>query len=269
MSKRINAILFVDSNRLLFYSKGATATYQIKLNPDIFVDLEVINREKFEHLIDNFFQVPSIKGKEFDITIIFSQRTTFETELTSANSKAEFEETQRFLDMVPFEEVLNNSYRINKKTKIVAINKILYNILKLALEKNKAHVVVLLPMGVLATANSELASKIDFPLIESKLESFMQYSIVDLGEMGLGGEVPNAIGIKRKDVRLYILVIVLIGLFAVLIFLIYTTFIAPPKRVQSVNTFHTSTATSRDQNTKSFNATDSAQISTPSSQLSK
>ena len=115
MIKKNFAIILVDTNRLLFYTKGLTNTLQINLNSDTVSDLEISNREKFEHVIDNFFLQTGIKGKEFDITIIFSQKTTFEKELTSTNSKAEFEETQRFLDMVPFEDVLSNSYKVNKK----------------------------------------------------------------------------------------------------------------------------------------------------------
>jgi len=236
MIKKEILVVFVDKNRILFYTKKASNTLQLNLLVDILCDLEIINREKLEHYIDSFFSSPNFKGKEFDATIIFSQHTTFEKELTSTNSKAEFEETQKFIDMVPFEEVLSNSYRINKKTKIVAVNKILYNILKQVLEKNKAHVLLALPMTVLVTANPELARKIDFPFIESKLESFKQYSLVGFEEMGLGGEVTNSIGIKKKDVRLYLLLIAMIGLFLVLIFLIYTTFIAVPKQTKHIIT---------------------------------
>jgi hypothetical protein len=229
MTKKEILVVFIDNNRFLFYTKKASNTLQLNLLADVICDLEIVNKEKLEHLIDSFFQSPNFKGQEFDTTVIFSQNLTFEKELTSTNSKAEFEETQKFLDMVPFEEVLNNSYRINKKTKIVAANKVLYNILKQIFEKNKAHILLVLPMSILVTANPELANKIDFPFIEGKLESFKQYSLIDFEEMGLGGEITNSIGIKKKDVRLYALIIVMIVLFLVMIILIYTTFIAVPK----------------------------------------
>ena len=200
------------------------------MSSDVVSNLEVVSREKLERAINRLFQLPNLKGKEFDVVVIFSHNITFEKELTSTNSKAEFEETQKFLDMVPFEEVLSNSYRINKKTRIVAANKIIYNILKQVLERNKAHVSLVLPMTILAVTNPELNNKMDLPFIENKLESFKQYSILDLEEAGLGGEVTNSIGIKKKDIRLYLLVILMIILFSALIILIYTTFIANPDK---------------------------------------
>jgi hypothetical protein len=268
MTKKEVLVVYVDSNRILFYTKKASKTLQLNLLADVICDLEVVNREKLEHLIDSFFQLPNFKGQEFDATVIFSQNSTFEKELTSTNSKAEFEETQKFLDMVPFEEVLNNSYRINKKTKIVAANKVLYNILKQIFEKNKAHVLLVLPMTVLVTANPELAKKIDFPFIEGKLESFKQYSLIDFEEMGLGGEVTNSMGIKKKDVRLYALIIVMIILFLVMIFLIYTTFIAVPKTPKSNVSQPPKILLTPDKNTDETPvASDSGDTATPSSLL--
>jgi hypothetical protein len=265
MAKKEDAAIYIDNNRILFYIKGAVNTLGLNLGADIVADLEVINREKFEHALDNFFQTPTLKGKEFNVTVIFSRNTTFEKELTGINSKAEFEETQRFLDMVPFEEVLSNSYRINKKTKVVAANKILYNILKQALDKNSAHIGLVLAMTVLVTANPELSQKVDLPLIVGKLESFKQYSLIDFEEMGLSGEVANSIGIKKKDVRLYALIFVMIGLFLVLIFMIYTTIIAPPAPVKNnLNKTPKAIITPVESLEDVPIATEDAQISTPS-----
>lgn len=267
MQKKEILAVFIDSNRILFYTKKASNTWQLSLLVDVLCDLEVVNREKLEHLIDAFFQLPNFKGKEFDTTVIFSQKTTFEKELISTNSKAEFEETQKFLDMVPFEEVLSNSYRINKKTKIVAANKILYNTLKQILEKNKAHVLLVLPMTILVTANPELTNKIDFPFIESKLESFKQYSLVDFEEMGLGGEVTNSIGIKKKDVRLYLLIVAMIVLFLVMIVLIYTTFIAVPKKVRRPISIPKTSVMPVEEKSEIPVGTNSSELATPSSLL--
>jgi hypothetical protein len=271
MTKKENAIIFVDANKLLFYTKKVNYTLQLNLPNEAISNLEVVSRERLEYFIDRLFQSPNLRGKEFDVTLIFSQKITFEKELTSTNSKAEFEETQKFLDMVPFEDVLSNEYRVNKKTRVVAANKILYNVLKQVLEKNKSHVSLVLPMTILAVTNPELNSKISFPFIESKNEAFKQYSLLDLEEVGLGGEVPNSIGIKKKDVRMYLLILVMIGLFLVLIVMIYTTFIAVPTK--PVNNQVKSTTNVLPSPTPDADdipvASSSAQNSTPSSLLKK
>lgn len=270
MTKRENAIIFVDSNRILFYTKKATNVLELKLPMDVLVDLEVVNREKLEHLIDNVFTLPEFKNKEFEATIIFSSKSTFEKEIEGANSKEEFEETQKFLDMVPFEDMLSNSYRLNKKTKVVAVNKILYNILKQILEKNRAYALLVLPMTVLASVNPDLKSKIDFAYLEGKLESFKQYSIINLEEIGLGGEVTNSIGIKKKDVRLYVLIAVMAGLFLVLIFMIYSTFLSSPQPVKRNVAIPKSTTSALQKTAGEVeNASESSEISTPSSTLNQ
>ncbi len=261
-TKREVAIIVVDSNKLLFYTKKVTNTLQLNIPSDVINNLEVANREKLDHLITSLFRLPNLKGEDFDITLIFSKNTTFEKELTSTSTKSEYDETQKFLDMVPFEEVLSNTYRVNKKTRVVAVNKILYNVLKQSLERNKAHVGLVIPLTILEATNPELNNKIDFPFIENKLESFDQYSMLDLEKIGLGGEVANSIGIKKKDVRLYILVLVMIILFLVLIYMFYTTFIAVPRPVhRTFNNVPASSPTTVNTGENNLQSSNSAQVS--------
>jgi hypothetical protein len=267
MAKKESAIILVGSNKLLFYSKKANNTWQLNLPSEVISNLEVVSRERLEYFVDRLFQMPNLKGKEFEVTLIFSQNTTFEKELTSTNSKAEFEETQKFIDMVPFEDVLSNEYRVNKKTRVVAVNKVLYSVLKQVLEKNKSKISLVLPMTILAVTNSELTSRISFPYIESRLESFKQYSLLDLEESGLGGEVPNSIGIKKKDVRLYVLILVMIALFLILIFLFYTTFLAAPKHSKHVIPTPVKTPIEKSEENPTEISTDSAKIATPAAVL--
>ena len=267
MIKRESCVVYIDTNKILFYTKDAKNVLQLDLPLEVVSDLEIVNREKFEQLVDNFFQTPSFKGKEFDCVLVFSQNTTFEKELIDNNSKIESEETQKFLDMVPFEDILSNSYKINRKTKIVAVNKILYDIVRQSFEKNKVHICLVLPMTVLSATNTDLVNKIDLSYIEGKLESFRQYSIIDLNEMGLGGEVTNVIGIKKKDVRLYVLLGVFVLLLLILFVLVYTTFFSTPNITKKRVVFPRVSITPVEDKNENPVATESGNISTPSSIL--
>jgi len=227
VKKRQILVVFVDNNKILFYIKDAKNNLQLNLSSDVVSDLEVLSRDKFEQLVDTFFQTRGLKGVEFDVILVFSQATTFEKDFADDATKVKYEEIQKFLDMVPFEDVLNNTYKINKKTKIVAVNRVLYDVIHLALEKNKAYVSLVVPMAVLAETNPELSNKIDLAFISAKSDSFKQYGLIDINEGDFEKEQKNVIGIKKKDVRLYALLGVFALLLLVLIILIFSTFFSP------------------------------------------
>lgn len=224
MKKRQVLVVFVDNNKILFYIKDTKNNLQLNLSSDVISDLELLSRDKFEQLVDTFFQTDSLKGVEFDVILVFSQATTFEKDFEDDATKIKYEEIQKFLDMVPFEDVLSNTYKINKKTKVVAVNRVLYDVTHLALEKNKAYVSLVIPMVVLAETNPELSNNVDLAFIAARSESFKQYGLIDINEGDFENEQKNSIGIKKKDVRLSALFGVFSLLLVILIFLIYTTF---------------------------------------------
>lgn len=229
MTKRQVAVAFVDNNRILFYIKDTKNNLVLNLSSDVVLDLEVISRDKFEQLVDTFFQTDGLKGIEFDVILVFSQGITFEKDFADDTTKVKYEEIQKFLDMVPFEDVLSNTYKINKKTKVVAVNKALYDVLHQAFEKNKAYIFLVVPVAVLVQTNPEFANNLDLALIAARVDSLKQYGLIDVNEGSLEREQKNSIGIKKKDVRLYILLGIFALFFIILLVLMYTTFFSSPK----------------------------------------
>ena len=229
MAKRQSAVVFVDSDKILFYAKNTKNYLQQDLPLDVISDLEIVGRDKLDQLIDTFFQAESLKNIEFDVILVFSQQTTFDKDFEDNATKVKYEEIQRFLDMVPFEDILSNTYKINKKTKVIAVNKILYDALHIALERNKAYISLVIPIAVLVETNPEFANNIDLALIAAKVESLKQYGLIDVNGGSLERERKNSIGIKKKDVRLYLLVGVMALLFIILLVLIYATFFSSAK----------------------------------------
>jgi len=227
--KRQLAVAYIDVNKIIFYVKDTRNNLQLDLPSDVVSDLEVVGRDKFDQLIDTFFQTDSLKNIEFDVILIFSQGTTFEKDFEDDATKVKYEEIQKFLDMVPFEDILSNTYKINKKTKSVAVNKVLYDILHQALERNKAYVIMVISVAVLVETNPEFANNLDLALIAARADSLKQYGLTDIVEGGIEREQKNSIGIRRKDVRLYVFLGIFALLFIILLMLIYTTFLSSPK----------------------------------------
>jgi hypothetical protein len=227
--KKQTAIVFIESNRISFLIKDTRDILQLDLPLDTISNLEVLSRDKLGQLIDSFFQTNGFKDIELDIILVFSQDVAFEKDFVDDAVKVKDEEIQKFLDMVPFEDVLSKIYKFNKKIKVVAINKVLFDVVHLCLEKNKAHVSIAVPMTVLAETNPELSNNVDLAFIMAKVDSFNQYSFIEVKQGGVEGEQKNAMGIKKKDIRLYALLGVFALLFIILAILIYTTFLSSPK----------------------------------------
>lgn len=226
MGKRQLAVAYLEINKILLYIKDTKNNLQLDFPPDVVSDLEIVGRNRFDQLLDTFFQTDSLRNISLDIVLVFSQETTFEKNFIDDTTKIKYEETQKFLEMVPFEDVLNNIYKINKKTKIVAVNKILFDALRAAFERNNARITLVLPMVVLAEVDSDLARNIDLALICTKADSLKQYGLIEISEGSLAREQKNLIGIKKKDIRLYMLLGVFALLLVVLLILIYTTFLS-------------------------------------------
>ncbi len=264
MVKRQSAVIYLDTNTIFFYIKENKNTLQFDLPSDVISDLEVVNRQKLDELTDAFFQKESVKGIEFDAVLVFSQATTFEKDFTENTAKTQFEDIQKFLDLVPFEDVLNNVYKINKKTKVVAVNKALYDSLYEAFERNKVYIFLVLPATLLVETNEEFAKNLDFGFIANKEDSLKQFSLVDLSGNGEGNK-KNSIGIKKKDIRLYVLLGIFVFLFIILAVLIYTTFFTSKPKPNALSLPKTSvTKTLENGNNVS---TPSGSVSTASSSL--
>lgn len=229
--KRQICVIYIDNNKILFYSNELKNTGEIPLSADIISDLEVINADKLGETIDSFFISNSLKESEFNAILVFSQNTSFDKDLEEGDSKFKYDETQKFLDMVPFEDMLNNSYKLGKKTKIVAVNKSLFDNLRIDLEKNKVYISLVVPMTILIEEYPSLSQNLDLSLIASKMESIKQFSLIGFNENGLQGEVKNSMGIKQKDKRLYMLIGLMAFLFLILIYMVYSTFLTTKPKV--------------------------------------
>ncbi len=242
MVKKESAVIYIDKDKMLFYVKEAQNVLELSLPADVISNLEIINTDKLGELVDKFFQSATLKDKEFDAVAVFSSNITFDRELEENTSKFVYEEQQKFLDTVPFENILSNSFRIGKKTKIAAVNKDFYDDFRQVLEKNKVHITLALPMSILSEVNPELKNKIDLALIESKAESYKQYSLIDFSEFNAGDESTTPIGpiginIKKKDLRLYALLGIFGTLLVILIIMVYSTFFSQPNPARNPHVF--------------------------------
>lgn len=218
-SEKQTIVCYIDKNKALFYQDMDGSMLQMDFPPDIISDQELNGREKLEHLIESFLETNKL-GKG-NIIFIYAPDITIEKDFPDEPAGNKNEEIQKFIDMIPFEEVLSKIYKLDKKTKVVAINQEIYDSIKNIFAKKNFLVLGIIPSAVLAETVAELSVNIDLAFIASKIYSLKQYSMVSEGELS-NQNTKEKSGLKKQNIRMYALIIVFVILLFVLIILVIT-----------------------------------------------
>jgi len=213
-SEKQTIVCYIDKNRALFYRDVDDSILQMDFPPGIISDQELTGREKLEHLIESFLETNKL-GKG-NIIFIYAPDITIEKDFPDELAENKNEEIQKFIDMIPFEEVLSKIYKLNKKTKVVAINQELYESIKNIFAKLNFLVLGIIPSTVLAETVTELSMNIDLAFIANKIYSLKQYSMVNDEELKNDNTKEKPSLAKKQKVRLYFL----LSIFAILLFVL-------------------------------------------------
>ena len=212
-SEKQTIVCYIDKNKALFYQDMDGSILQMDFPPDIISDQELTGREKLEHLIESFLETNKL-GKG-NIIFIYSPDITIEKDFPDEPAGNKNEEIQKFIDMIPFEEVLSKIYKLDKKTKVVAINQEIYDSIKNIFVKKNFLVLGIIPSTVLAETVAELSMNIDLAFIANKIYSLRQYGMVNEGELS-NQNTKEKSGLRKQNIRMYALIIV----FAILLFIL-------------------------------------------------
>ncbi len=209
-------VCYIDNNKALIYQSAIGSILQINFPPDVISDQELVNRGKFEQIIESFLEANKLeKGI---IIFIYPPGITIEKDFPDELTGNKNEEIQKFIDMVPFEEVLSKIYKLNRKTKVVAINQEIYESMKNIFSNKKFLVLGVIPSTVLQETVEELSKNIDLAFIANKIYSLKQYSIVNEGELS-NQNAKEKSGLKKQNIRGYVLIIIFVILLFILIIL--------------------------------------------------
>jgi hypothetical protein len=112
---------------MIFGGKISTPE-RLSLPTDIIANLEVLNHDALYTLIKNWAAKFPSTGAE--IVWVFGKDVVYEHVMAEEEKTVWESVVVRFLDLLPFEEVESRVYHTVKESKVVAINKDLYNALK-------------------------------------------------------------------------------------------------------------------------------------------
>lgn len=212
-------ICYIDTNKIIFFQGLSGALLELNFPQEVISHLDLLHKEAFENLIESFITQNQIIGDQ--VVIVYSPQSAFEKNLEEQETRKDEEEIQKFIDMVPFEDVLSKTYRANKKIKVVAINGRLHESIKNVFNKKKFQIYAAIPSSILQENFSELRENIDLGFILKRLESIKQYSMVNGSAIGV--QVPEVKPeAKKNNKRLYILGGIFGALLVILIIMVIT-----------------------------------------------
>lgn len=223
MAKRQLAVFYIDANKAYFYGSNTKSVLQVELPPDVIVYMDILNKEKFYQLIQSLVTINKIEP--VPLLILFSPYATYEKDLAAKSPEDIATETQQFLSSVPYERVLSKVYKLQDKSKVVALNQDLYEAIKYGFEKLNFQTASIVSLLLLQQVMPELGSTLDLELIAGKFESIKQYSLITAEEINNAAKVSQQSGEPNKSnpLRLYGLIGVFVVLLGVLAFMIVST----------------------------------------------
>ena len=126
-SKNHPIILFLDRSGFSVFQDTMADIAKFNFTPDIVANLDVVNKEQFSTLIATFIQINKIVPSS--LALVLSDNIVYEKDIQALGSetqenidKEHKEEIQKFLEDIPFEEVLAKVIKIGVP-RIVAVNK--------------------------------------------------------------------------------------------------------------------------------------------------
>ena len=227
-NNKIPAILYIDHDSCFYYTAGIQPL-SFAFPPEILADQDIINRDKFQELVLNFIALNKIAPTL--VAFVFSQGMSYEKiyDGTTALTEKDNQEIKSFIELVPFEEVLNKTYKLGKKTIVVGLNKELVESMKLALEKASFSVASTVPYVVLQEMIPELAEQVNFDILLSRFDLIRQNNMME--QISASAESHPLITNEKpkNNKRTFTLVGVFAVLLVVFIYMLFTSVLVPPK----------------------------------------
>jgi hypothetical protein len=216
----MRSIIFIDRTNLYYYGGNVHTVLTLPFVATVVKDIEIINPDAFEKQLDEF--ITKNKIEPMDLAIIFSRSSSFEKVIPVSPQKIDIDlERKKFIENVPFEEIMDQTHSDEKGTRFIAINKEFAYLVKTIVEKHHfqivaiASVAALTPQGDISFnissaqdffKNSSTIKQLSFPLEENQ--------VVD---MDLYEDAP---GPKKTNKKLYLLLVFFAILIGILVFLL-------------------------------------------------
>lgn len=137
--------IYLHNSGLDLYSDGSSGIAYLKFPPTLVDNQEILDQNKFEKLLENFFSGMDLKKNQ--AVIALSEKIIFRKQISATNLEAEKEETEKFIEEIPFEskKIALMKLKDQDELSLIATNKHLFSSLRSVLERLGGKVLIVAP----------------------------------------------------------------------------------------------------------------------------
>jgi len=210
-----NGVIWFDKTGLSVYLENKSFI-RLNLTPDVFENLEIIDRSKLGNLIETFIKQGNLNYLSF--VLIMTSDVLFEKDWIMPQNEVQKKEESDFIDNIPFENTIVHSWIKDNKVKLIAVNQDVIFFIRDIFEKNGGHMIGAFPYSLFrANVRNESVKEI--------LKSVNDFKQDDLIE--ISSQLPSKVNIssEQKPNKKNSSLPLLVGIFAILlIILVYLLF---------------------------------------------
>lgn len=203
-SKKNVAIFYIDKNKGTFFTNSLPSALELIFPKEVLSHLEIVNAQKLDELISKFIE--SKKIPPCQIFIILGENTTFEKDITDIPRIERNVEIQKFLDIVPFEEISSRVFRVGKSEKLVVANKNFLKELNRVLMEKEFTISAVIPLSLAKVIMPKLKLESNLPTMLKKIDALKQYNLL-----------PTSAHSKSSSYLQNYRLIILVSVFAILL----------------------------------------------------
>ena len=119
--KRYQGVLFLKRDGFDFYEDKSGRISSFPFSTAVVNSLEIINLQEFKNQIKAFVEIN--KFLPADLMIILSADILFEKDIQTQDPNVQSQETQNFLDIIPFESISTKLLPAKLGIRVIAVNK--------------------------------------------------------------------------------------------------------------------------------------------------
>jgi hypothetical protein len=226
MAKQL--LVYLEGNRAILYGNTLPAMQQIDFPADVVKDLDVLNTENLYALIQTTIETYQLLPAP--VTIVLSPLVTFEKDLSEIPLEQREKEAEKFLDQVPFQNVLPYQFISSQKAKIIAANKDFILAIKTGFEKRTFMVNTVASFSTLQEVMPELAENLDLNLLLVKIDTIKQYNMLHEHMPPIhSSPIQTEPGKEKPDKKRLYMLIGVFGILILILIIVAVTNLAPAK----------------------------------------
>lgn len=236
-SSKQQAVIYLDRNKFYFFGSNILdRILTLDISPKVISDLEVRNKDELSILIKTFIEFYKIIPAK--IILVLSESTYFVKDLAMDQDIDIDPSIQKFIDLLPFENISNKPYKSDSGMKIIATNMDLCQAIINIFAKLGFSIEAVIPELIIGK-DQNLKNIIDIntaKLVLERFDSWKQNNLFSEQQAKYIDHYQENRTEEQKKTNLYVLLPIFFLLIAVLVILLLTQQLSSTARKSTIIT---------------------------------